>query len=185
MHDLVGYAFEKLGRAVNKVMLLRNVGEIEVEREVQMSVKGVVSLVKKSVKLVKWRVVAQHYFLPKEQFWEFGNKAYELKLEHETYGRGEVHVQFLNFETGDALNMNGCVLASEKPEYLKRLVNTQHIKDFVMQNKQQVAWVFIVIGLAAGIAVGFVLGQNIHLAPAAPAVSAAPVVRLVLSLLGS
>lgn len=165
MHDFLGFVLEKVGRSVNKVMLLRNVGQSEIEKEVEQA-DG--SFQKQKVKVIKRRVVAAHYFSSKEHFWLLKtrvdgirvHKAYELKLEHEIYGRGEVHVQFLDFDTGDALNMDGqMVIANERPEYLARLVDTKHIVDFLHQHKQEIQWIFLVVGGVLGGVIGFLVGK--------------------------
>jgi hypothetical protein len=142
MHTTEGLIREKLGRTVNKVMLLRNVG---------IDAEGV----------PKYRVVAQKFFRGTERFWMFQGDAYELKLENEAYGRGETHVQFLDYDTGDSINMTGLVKAASNPKLLGRAVEVEHIKVFVRQNKAAVAWVFLIIGIAVGVAIGFSIGQNI------------------------
>lgn len=146
MNSTIGYIRERLGKTVYKAMLLRSVGEDKDGRK-------------------KWRVLKQRYFKPNETFWEYKgqpqDKAFELNLSDECYGRGEVHVHFIDFDTGNALNMNGAVIASEHPEVLKRMVSVKHIKTFaenVRGSNFTVVW--FLVGFAIGGLLFFMIGQN-------------------------
>lgn len=151
MHNLEGLIREKLGRTVFKAMLLRNVGTFK-----DTDSTG------KEVDVIKWRVVAQKFFGDWERWWKLDkHHAYELKLENECYGRGEVHVQFIDYDTGNSINMTGCRFAAKDPEKLAVAVDVEHIKEWVKRNKTTgAALVICVVCVALGLFVGFTVGQN-------------------------
>lgn len=170
MLDLEGWMRERLGRTVNKTMLLRNVGTFyepvkESTNEAELQNANGADLKKVELrKVVKWRVVAQRYFGAWDTFWQIGGKkgrAYELKLENEAYGRGETHVQFLDFDTGDSLNFTGRVTAARDPVRLNQAVDVKVVKAFADRVKGSG---FIVVWFAVGFMVGglllFMIGQN-------------------------
>ena len=188
MRQEVGYVLEKIGRSVSKLMLFRKVGEIEVTVEVQKSptvykyVNGHVAVkdgrlevvseavvVKEKQRIVKWALVAQHYFGFSEYFWEYRNKCFWLKPENETYVRGEVHVHQMDFDTGAALNLSGFTFPPENPSFMKQLVSTLHLKQLVEQGKPQAQWLWLAVGAVIGGAVCFIIAQFIHFPSSAPA----------------
>lgn len=151
MHNLEGIIREKLGRTVFKVMLLRNVGTfIDINEH------------NDPVEVVKWRVVAQKFFGDWEKWWKFDKThAYELKLENECYGRGEVHVQFIDYDTGNSINMTGQRFAASDPAQLATAIDCEHIKEWVKRNKTTGAALAIcAVCVALGLFVGFTVGQN-------------------------
>lgn len=170
MNPTVGWAREKLGRTVNKVMLLRNVGEFLQEEpvyktEIHSDGTKTVTIANEPKKVIKWRVVAQRYFGHWERFWELGHgktkQAYELKLENESYGRGEVHVQFIDFDTGDALNFTGRVKAAMSPQNLQEAIDVKVVKEFGNRLKgANFMAIWFLVGFAIGGLLLFMVGQN-------------------------
>lgn len=173
MHDSIGWLREKLGRTVNKAMLLRNVGEFYEKRPIyewRDTVTKSGQLTKKPFvvgetveKVVKWRVVAQQFFGHKELYWMPFKKgmAYELKLENEAYGRGETHVQFIDYETGDSLNFSGRVTANKDPITLAKAIDVSTVKTFAHSLRGIGANLAICAVVAlAFLFVGWTIGNN-------------------------
>lgn len=168
MHDFEGWLRERLGRTVNKVMLLRNVGEFYEQKPVvqkEFHQDGTVTekLVSEPRKIIKWRVVMQKYFGHWEKFWSLGKKgfAYELELANEAYGRGETHVQFIDYDTGDSLNFTGRVLARKDPTTLNEAIDVKVVKAFSDRLKGSgfmVVW--FLVGFFIGGLLLFMIGQN-------------------------
>jgi hypothetical protein len=187
MNDLVGYAYEHLGKSVFKVMALRCTGEMEQDLEVQVpyTVEEPVLLDSgapvlkddkvvtqtvihqkievKKIKVKKYAVVRQHYFSPKERFWSFDKThCFELRLEHEVYGRGEVHVQFVDFDTGNHLNMNGAYVIDPNfsPEKLAAFFEVAHWRAFAAGAVQAAPWVLLLLGVLLGGISGYFIAVN-------------------------
>lgn len=169
MHSLIGLIREKTGRSFHKVLVVRFVGEFETKTHQLIEVKtrkgtfGHNKTVK--VKIPRYRVVTRHYFSPTDTVWRCKKlgRAYEIYPTDESLAINEGHLQFVDFDTGNTLNFGvGSIGARENPVKLEEKIETDSIKEFVKQNKTAVAWAFLGIGIAMGIFIGFVLGQNIE-----------------------
>lgn len=164
MQQHVGFIKEKIGRSVCKAMAFRCVGEMEQEKEVQyLDMDGHYKFRKEKVKIKKWRLVKSAYFNFYEQFWELPDRVFPLKLENEVYGRGEVHLQAFDYDTGDHLFFGGLVMASPEaePQELRRGVGREHIKSWIERNKVKgVAYGMLFLGVIVGCFIGFTIGQN-------------------------
>lgn len=187
MLPFLGYIREKLGRTVNTAVLLMNVGTYDSPMEVLEPVQTLVhdydnhgnfvlddqkmpklhsevhlSPVIRSVKRIHYRKLAQIYYLPPQQFWVYDeNHAFLLKPENEAIGRGEVHVEYIDYDTGAHLTFGGVYIVPDEaePTQLRRAIHTQHIAEFVRAHSQ-VILTMILIGCCIGGLFGFILGQN-------------------------
>lgn len=159
MNNNLGWMYEKFGWALVKVMLVRHVGEIEIDvpeleyNEASGSydpvLKGGKPVVHKS-KIPRWRVVHSQYMSFGETYFMHKNHCYEVRLEHECYGRGEVHVQFLDAETGNSVNFSGAVVFAEDPKKQKLARTTKHLLQIQNQGDTSPQWIWLAIGLAVG-----------------------------------
>lgn len=160
---MLGWAKERIGRTVNKVIILRFVGMIDQPVTKTKIVKGKIVHYRQIVKVPRYRAVARHYFTNKDTDWRAKKlgKAYELYATDETFSINETHFQFLDYETGNTLNIGaGQIGARENPVKLDEKIETDSIKTFVQQNKTTIAWAFLAIGILVGIFIGFSIGQN-------------------------
>lgn len=190
--QLEGWINEKLGRHVNKAMLLKFAGysqttvykigtdglpEYEtknVTKQAKLDNGQIVNVdvpektpVMEEKKFKRYVVIRQIYFKNSEITWKIKldgqEHAYLLNVINTAYQRGSVNVQFIDAETGNGVNMSGVVLipTEYEPKKLSIAMQTKHLSTFINQNKQQIAWAFLAIGVVLGVFIGFVISGYI------------------------
>lgn len=160
MLNMVGQLKERLGKAVNKIILLRKIGQTERVYDVEIESGGRMTC--RDTK-IRYCVVKQHYFGSKETLWKFDKEhTYELHLDEVAYVRGQTSVQFKDFDSGASLGIGGGeVIARRDPVTLTRLVGIKHLNTFADSVKStSPQLVGVLIGLLVAAPMFFMIGQN-------------------------
>lgn len=153
MNYLKAEIYEKLGKRLNKAMILRRVeGPIDQAHYV---------------------LVATRFFNTDEKFWKMDEThAYELHLENESYTRGQTHVQFLDFESGKPIKMGPGAQVTYPPHVLIRMLKAEHVRIAVSASIGSTGNLLILGAcIGVGVLIGFIIGQFITMpGPGAPGV---------------
>lgn len=183
VNQTVGYLREKIGRTIHKAMIAQKVATIEQEVYKQEYITGINNKTgnpetimrsvpvyidpaaeKPQIKTVKkalYRIVKQAYFMPKETLLVFKERVFEFTPQSEAYTRGEVHVHFFDYETGDRLDMSGVTLAQKNPLDLGLAIDVSHIKQWKTGNLAVSGWIIPLLLFGLGICLGLIIGTNI------------------------
>lgn len=150
MNYLKAEIYEKLGKRLNKAMILRRVeGPVDQAHYV---------------------LVATRFFNADEKFWKMDDRhAYELHLENESYTRGQTHVQFLDFESGNPIMMGPGAQVVYPPHVLIRMLGAEHVRIAVSASVGS-AGNLLILGACVGVGVliGFIVGQFVPMPGSVP-----------------
>lgn len=184
MNQNIGWIKEKIGRTVDKAMILRKVADIRTPQTklkivpktegtkeqdtyetVYIKPDGTETLKLEEANIIlkpMYRVVHQEFFSGGQMWLRWDGKTYPLELTGECYTRGQTHVHFFEYESANKLDMSGITLATKSPLDWNLGVDCEHIKNWKKSNALGNDWVLYAVFIALGIFIGFVIGQNIE-----------------------
>lgn len=139
MLQTIGKCKELLGNSVYKAVLLRHIG------------KG------------RYMQVARHYYAADEEFWKYkGALAFELHPENTCKEVGQTKISYIDIERGTPVAMGDGNTVVHSPQALFKMLAGEHIKQAgksVMGGNTNLIMCLLCVGV--GIAIGFIVGQNL------------------------
>lgn len=183
MNQTFGWMKEKIGRTVDKAMILRKVADIRTPQTklklkqkndpkepdeyetIYLTSAGAETTKEEEANIIlkpMYRVVHQEFFSGGQMWLRWDGKTYPLELTGECYTRGQTHVHFFDYETANLLDMSGVTLAQKSPMDWNLGVDCEHIKNWKKSNALGSDWIMYTVFIALGIFIGFVIGQNIE-----------------------
>lgn len=160
MNSLTGQIREKTGRSTYKAILLKPLGETQTQEPIKTPT-GLANYDVNPRRLRIYRMIAAHYFTPKEMFWKRSkNETYELHLQNTSYERGESHIQYINADSGAPIVLQEIGGIVHGPKTLSRLFKVEHINAAAMTLKSNAGLVIMIVVFAAGFAIGALVFQN-------------------------
>lgn len=167
MNQIKAKILEKLGKNVNKVILVRYQGVSPCVRpQISPDKKPYPQAKYPQESIKKYLFITSHYFGKNELFWTIGDRTYELHVQNTSYERNETNLQYIDYETGQPVGLNNTCLVAYPPTVLNRLLDAKQLKDLAHAvGSPAGGYVVLAVAVLASIVFGFLLGQNINLQP--------------------
>lgn len=155
-----------MGKPVNKAYLLRYIGS-EKKRLPQKDPWGNEFIPKWETDaeaiIKKYARVATHYYAADEMFWKYKKKhAYELHKQNSSLQIGHADISYIDYETGAPIGMDDTIQVTYPPKVLMRFLKVDHLEGAGRSVAGgNVNWLIVIMAMGIGLAVGFLIAQNL------------------------